>query len=133
MKKLAVLIILFFPAWCMAQDLNKSLARAVESAFIRQQVKVDIKFAKPVYMSDVMLRPVRGGKDTVIRKDYKQVTCFGRLSKLGTYVYVSTSCVTEKKYHIEKVRLTFADGTIVEQLGSSVRRKDDKLTRIKLK
>ena len=82
-------------------------------------------------MSDMMFRPVRG-KDVVIRTDYKQITCQGRLSAQKTHVWVPTSCVVEKKYRISKVRVTFSDGSTVEKPGQNVKRKNDQMSYIKL-
>lgn len=131
MKKLIILLLLFFPIVCSAQNLNKQVERAIVRGIVGTPVKVDIKLVKPVYMSDVMFRPVRG-KNRVIRMDYKQVTCQGYSSAQKTYVWVPTSCVVEKKYRVSKVRVTFPDGSTVEKPGQNVKRKNDQKSYIKL-
>ena len=120
MKKLAVLVVLSIPALGLSATLSNQLERTAAQALAKSSVQVQVKLAKPVYMSDVMFRPVRGGKDTVIRVDYKEQTCTGRLSVQKTHVIVPSSCVVEDKYKAAQVHLTFADGSSIKKSGKSV-------------
>ena len=131
MKKLVTFIILSIPALGLSATLSEQLTRATAQAFAKSTVQVQVKLAKPVYMSDVMLRPIRGGKDTVIRVDYKQTKCTGRLSARETHVYVPLSCVQDEKYKAAQVHLTFADGSQIKKSGKSVE-VQEKLARIRL-
>ncbi len=124
---------LFFSAAFVAYSLaafaqNNSFLQPVERATARALAKsavhVQVTLAKPVYMSEVMFRPVRGGKDTVIRVDYKQAACRGRLSAQKTYVQVPASCIAYEKYEVSQVNLTFADGRRVTKTGKSVEQKN---------
>ena len=111
MKKLVLISLLSVPALCVANHLNDQITRATNRAFAKNTVKVEVKLAKPVHMSDVMFRPVRGGKDVVIRVDYKEKSCTGRLSEHGKEVVVPAQCVaSEGAFLLSKMRLTFADG-----------------------
>lgn len=120
MKKLVVLCMLSIPVLSMAQDLSESVSRMAANAFTRNTVKVDVKLAKPVYMSDLMCRPVRG-EDMVVRVDYKQTTCTGILSAQKTQVYVPLSCVADGKYKASQINLTFADGSRVSKNHKSIK------------
>lgn len=120
MKKLAVLFVLSIPALCAAATLSEKVNRAAANALAQVAVQVRVKLAKPVYMSDLMLRPVRG-KDVVIRTDYKEQTCTGRLSTQGTQVSVPLSCVQDGNYKAEQISLTFADGRRVKKSSRSLR------------
>lgn len=120
MKKLVLSIILSFPVLCTAHNLNNQLTRKVTNALAQSAVQVHVKLAKPVHMSDVMLRPVRG-KDTVIRVDYKEQTCVGRLSAKKTYVVVPLSCVADEKYKATKINLVFANGQPIQKTGNAVK------------
>ncbi len=120
MKKLAVLVVLSIPALGLSATLSEQINRAAANAFAKSTVAVQVKLAKPVYMSDVMLRPVRGTKDTVISVDYKQAKCTGRLSAQKTHVIVPASCVQDEKYKAAQIRLTFADGSQVKKSGKAV-------------
>ena len=124
MKKLAVLFILSIPALGLSTTLSDQLERATVHALAKSSVQVRVKLAKPVYMSDVMFRRPRG-KNVVIRVDYKEQTCTGRLSAQETYVVVPTSCVQDKKYKAEKISLTFADGRFVQKTGKAVQLQDE--------
>ena len=130
MKKLAVLIILSIPAWGVAHHLGRFIDHATARALTQSTVEVRVKLAKPVYMSEVMFRPVRG-RDTVIRIDYKEQTCTGRLSVHKTHVVVPSSCVQDGKYKVTKISLTFANGHQVKKTGQSVQ-VQDKLANIRL-
>ena len=120
MKKLAVLFILSIPALGLSTTLSEQLERAAARALAQNTVAVQVKLAKPVYMSDVMLRLVRGGKDTVIRVDYKQAKCTGRLSAQKTHVVVPMLCVVSEDYKAAQIRLTFADGSQIKKSGKAV-------------
>ena len=114
MKKLVLISLLSVPALCVANQLTDQITRATARALAQNNVKVEVKLAKPVHMSDVMFRPVRGGKDVVIRVDYKEKSCTGRLSAQSKDVVVPAQCVaSEGDYHLSKMRLTFADGSQV--------------------
>lgn len=121
MKKLAVLFILSIPALGLSTTLSEQLERAATQAFAKSTVQVHVKLAKPVYMSDVMFRPVRGGKDTVIRVDYKQTKCTGRLSAQKTHVVVPMLCVVSEDYKAARIELTFADGSQIQKSGEAVK------------
>lgn len=111
MKKLVLISLLSVPALCVANQLTDQITRATNRAFANNTVKVEVKLAKPVRMSDVMVRPVRGGHDMVIRVDYKAKACIGRLSEHGKEVVVPAQCVaSEGAFFLSKMRLTFADG-----------------------
>ena len=125
MKNLVAVIILSVPALCAATTLGERLERATASTLAKSTVHVQVKLAKPVYMSEVMFRPVRG-RDTVIRVDYKQTKCSGRLSAQKTHVYVPLSCVMQGKYRASKIALTFYDGRQVQAFGKSVEMLEDK-------
>ena len=120
MKKLVVMLLLSIPALGAAYNLNEQVNRAAADALAKMQVQVHVKLAKPVYISDVMLRPMRGGKDTVIRTDYKVQTCTGRLSVQKTYVRVPASCIKVKNYTVSQIRLTFADGRQIQKSARAV-------------
>lgn len=120
MKKLAVLFVLSIPALGLCASLSEQINRATTQALAKNAVQVQVKLAKPVYMSDVMFRPIRGGKDTVIRVDYKQTKCTGRLSAQKTHVVVPASCVASEKYKAAQIHLTFADGSQVKKSGKAV-------------
>jgi len=124
MKKLAILFVLSIPALCAAGTLNDNLARITANALAEVTVQVRVKLAKPVYMSDVMFRPVRGGKNVVVRTDYKEQKCTGRLSAQKTHVVVPVSCAVAEDYKVEQVSLTFADGKQVKKSGKAVELKD---------
>ena len=124
MKKLAVLFVLSLPAWCAADRFSDQLTRATAHALAKSTVQVHVKLAKPVYMSDVMFRPVRGTKDTVIRTDYKEQTCTGHLSAQETHVLVLLSCVVDDKYKAAQVSVKFADGSWVKKSGKAVEMQD---------
>ncbi|MBP5404201.1 MAG: hypothetical protein J6Y17_03830 [Elusimicrobiaceae bacterium] len=119
MKKLVLLIVLTLPTLGGAHNLSEPVNRATAKAIAATAVQVYVKLAKPVYMSDVMFRPVRG-KDTVIRVDYKEQTCIGRLSAKKTYVVVPLSCVADEKYKAAKINLVFANGLPVQKTGNAV-------------
>ncbi len=119
MKKLVLSIILSFPALCIAHNLNNQLTRTVTNALAQSSVQVHVKLAKPVYMSDVMFRPVRG-RDTVIRMDYKERKCMGRLSAKKTHVVVPSSCVADEKYKATKINLIFSNEQSVQKTGKAV-------------
>ena len=125
MKKLVVILLLSIPALCWAQNLSTQLERIAVNAVAKSAVQVHVKLAKPVYMSDVMFRPVRGGKDTVIRIDYKEQKCTGRLAAQKTHVVVPVSCVQDEKYKATQVRLTFADGSQLKKPGKVVQVQDE--------
>ncbi len=111
MKKLVLISLLSVPALCVANQLTDQITRATARALAQNNVKVEVKLAKPVRMSDVMVRPVRGGRDIVIRVDYKEKICTGRLSAQNKDVVVPAQCVaSEGDYHLSTMRLTFADG-----------------------
>lgn len=119
MKKLAVLVVLSIPLCGIATTLSGKLDRTLTNAFTRMTVRVKVTLAKPVYMSDVMFRPVRG-KDVVIRTDYKEQTCTGLLSTQEMHVYVPLSCVQDANYKAEKINLTFADGRSVKKSAQAL-------------
>ena len=114
MKKLVLISLLSVPALCVANQLTDQITRATARALAQNNVKVEVKLAKPVHMSDVMFRPVRGGKDVVIRVDHKEKSCTGRLSAQSKDVVVPAQCVAaEGEYLLSEMRLTFADGSQV--------------------
>ncbi len=114
MKKLVLISLLSVPALCVAHHLEDPITRATVRALAQSAVKVEVKLAKPVYISDVMFRPVRGGKDTVIRVDHKTKSCQGRLAAQKTHVIVPARCVAaEGEFNVTKLRLTFSDGNQV--------------------
>lgn len=119
MKKLAVLFVLSIPALGLSATFSEQLERAAAQAFANHTVAVQVKLAKPIYMSDVMYRPVRG-KDTVIGTDYKQTRCIGRLSAPETQVVVPLACVQDGKYHAVQIKLLFADGSQIQKSGHAV-------------
>ena len=119
MKKLVVLFVLSIPACCVSTTLSEKLDRVLTAAQAKIAVRVKVTLAKPVYMSDMMCRPVRG-KDVVIRTDYKEQTCTGRLSAQKTQVYVPLSCVQDENYKAEKISLTFADGRNVKKSAKAL-------------
>ena len=119
MKKLVLLFVLTIPMLGISHNLNDSVDRAAAKAVATTAVRVHVKLARPVYMSDVMFRPVRG-QDMVIRVDYKEQTCIGRLSAQKTYVVVPTSCVADEKYKAAKLNLIFANGRPVQKTGKAV-------------
>ena len=122
MKKLVVFMLLSIPVVSVAQSFEQRVQRAIAKAAVRPTVKVSVKLAKPVYMSDVMFRRPRG-KNMVIGTDYKQNTCTGVVS--DKQVYVPATCVVEKEYRPTQVILTFANGRNVQKAGRSVKRMGD--------
>lgn len=106
---------------CAALTFSEKLDRAATRALAQTAVKVHVTLAKPVYMSEVMFRPVRGGKDVVVRTDYKEQTCTGRLSAQKTHVAVPVSCVQNEQYKAEQITLTFADGRNIQKSAQAVR------------
>lgn len=120
MKKLAVFVVLSIPALGLSATLSEQLERVTAQALAKRTVAVQVKLAKPVYMSDVMFRPIRGGKDTVIRVDYKQTKCTGRLSAQKTHVVVPALCVATEDYKAAQIQLTFADGSRIKKSGKAV-------------
>lgn len=125
MKKLAVLVVLSIPTLGLCASLSEQINRVAAQALAKSSVQVHVKLAKPVYMSDVMFRPVRGTKDTVIRVDYKEQKCTGRLSAQKTHVVVPASCVVDEKYKAAQIHLTFADGSQVKKSGKAVHVQDN--------
>ena len=121
MKKLAVLFVLSIPALGLSTTLSEQLERVATQALAKSCVQVHVKLAKSVYMSDVMFRPVRGTKDTVIRTDYKQIKCTGHLSAQKNHVVVPASCVVSEDYKAAQIRLTFADGNQIQKSASAVK------------
>lgn len=119
MKKLLSILVVTFPLLSYAQ--NSALNQAVDRAVSTQTsfVKVWVKLAKPVYMSEVMFRRPRC-KDTVIRVDYKEQKCTGRLSAQKTHVWVPASCVKDGKYNAAQVKMTFADGSSIQKSAQAV-------------
>ena len=114
MKKISILLAvsLLTPGlFAQKVPLSKQIERAVAQAVAGRDtyVSVQVKLAKPVYMSDVMFRRPRC-KDMVIRVDYKQKSCTGQLSARQEYVSVPSSCVEDGKYRAAKVIVAFADG-----------------------
>ena len=124
MKKLIMLLLLSIPLCCVAQSLNKRIERAAARVLAQSTVVVEAKLAKPVYMSDVMYRRPRG-KDVVIRIDYKQAQCRGRLSAQQTQVYVPLSCVADDDYKAAEVFITFSDGKKIHKSGKHVQYQDE--------
>lgn len=122
MKKLVILMMLSLPVVSAAQTLEQRVQRMATQAITRMTVKVSVKLAKPIYMSDVMFRRPRG-KNIIIGTDYKQATCTGVLS--DKQVYVPASCVVDKNYQPSRVTLTFADGHNVHKAGQSVKQIGD--------
>lgn len=114
MKKLVVLFVLSIPALGLCATLSEQINRAAANAYAQSTVQVQVKLAKPVYMSDMMFRRPRG-KDVLIRTDYKENTCTGRLSAQRTHVIVPVACVQDRKYKVEQIRLTFADGRKIKK------------------
>ena len=119
MKKLVCLLVVLSPLFVHAQ--NNTLNQAVDRAVTAQTsfVKVWVKLAKPVYMSEVMFRRPRC-KDTVIRIDYKELECTGRLSAQKTHVWVPASCVKDGKYNASRIKMTFADGSSIQKSAEAV-------------
>ena len=119
MKKLVCLLVVLSPLFAQAQ--NSALNQAVDRAVSTQTsfVKVWVKLTKPVYMSEVMFRRPRC-KDTVIRIDYKEQECTGRLSVQKTHVWVPASCVQDGKYNASRVKMTFADGSSIQKSAEAV-------------
>ena len=122
MKKLVIFMLLSIPIVSVAQSFEQRFQRTIAQAAVRPTVKVSVKLAKPIYMSDVMFRRPRG-KNMVIGMDYKQNTCTGVVS--NKQVYVPATCVVEKNYHPAQVTLTFANGRNVQKTGRSVKRVGD--------
>ncbi|MBO5911063.1 MAG: hypothetical protein J6Q05_02585 [Elusimicrobiaceae bacterium] len=120
MKKLVVFVVLSIPTVGLSSTLSDQLERVAANALTRATVQVQVKLAKPIYMSDVMFRPVRGGRDTVIRVDYKEQTCTGHLSAQETHVIVPVSCVQDDNYKADQINLMFADGRQIKKTGKSV-------------
>lgn len=123
MKKLMMLLLLSIPLCSVAQNLNKRIERAAARMLAKNTVAVEVKLAKPVYMSDVMYRRPRG-KNVVIRVDYKQTHCRGRLAEQQTQVYVPLSCVAEDDYKAAEVFITFFDGKKIHKSGKHVQYQD---------
>ncbi len=119
MKKLVALLMLSLPVCLMALPLSTQVERATAQALVKNTVHVQVKLAKPVRMSDVMFRRPRS-KDVVIRVDYKQTQCTGRLSFTKTHVYVPLSCVQDGKFRAANVQLTFADGSQLHKTAQAV-------------
>ena len=119
MKKLAALVVLSIPMWGIAATFSEKLDRTLANALAKITVQVKVTLAKPVYMSDVMFRRPRGA-NVVIRTDYKEQTCTGRLSAQETHVYVPLSCVQDGKYKAEEISLTFADGRRVKKSAQAL-------------
>lgn len=130
MKKLVVLFILSIPALGLSATLSEQLERTTAAALAKSSVQVHVKLAKPVYMSDVMFRRPRG-KDVVIRVDYKEQKCTGRLSAQKTHVVVPASCVQDGNYKAAHVNLIFANGKQVKKSGKAVK-VQNKLAHIRL-
>ncbi len=120
MKKLVVFVVLSIPTVGLSSTLSDQLERVAANALTRATVQVQVKLAKPIYMSDVMFRPVRGGRDAVIRVDYKEQTCTGHLSAQETHVIVPVSCVQDDNYKADQINLMFADGRQIKKTGKSV-------------
>jgi len=87
-----------------AQDQAQQLREAT--------VTVTATLKKPVKMSDVMFRPVRGGRDQVISYETKKHTCQGTLDQSGKRVYISADCVNKKGFTLSSVKLHFANGKV---------------------
>ncbi len=130
MKKLSIILaVLSCAPVLFAQQvpsLNKQIQRTVLQMLSlgKNEVLVSLKFAKPVYMSDVMFRRPRG-KDMVIRVDYKQKSCRGVVDQSGDRVYVPVTCLKQDGYKVSNVQLTFANGTKVKKTGTSIEKKGD--------
>ncbi len=124
MKKLAVLFILSIPALGLSATFSEQLERVTAQALAKTAVQVHVKLAKPVYMSDVMFRRPRG-KNIVIRVDYKEQKCTGRLSAEKTHVIVPVSCVQNSKYKAAQVHLTFFNGKQIKKSGKSIEIQDE--------
>ncbi len=130
MKKLSIILAVLSCAPVLfaqqAPSLDKQVQRAVLQALSlgKNEVLVNLKFAKPVYMSDLMLRRPRV-KDMVIRVDYTQKSCRGVLDQSGDRVYVPVNCVKQDGYKVADVQLTFANGTKVKKTGTSIEKKGD--------
>ena len=120
MKKFVVLFVLSIPALGLCTVLSEQLERATARTLAKSVVAVHVKLSKPVYMSDVMFRPLRGAKDTVIRLDYKEQICTGRLSAQKTHVVVPARCVSNEEYKATQIRLIFADGSQIKKSGKAV-------------
>ena len=125
MKKISILLAvsLFTPGlFAQKMPFSVSIERAVAQAVANQDasVSVQVKLAKPVYMSDVMFRRPRC-KNMVIDMDYKQKSCMGRLSARKDYVSVPTSCVKDGKYHAFRVTLSFTNGKKVTKSGKDIK------------
>ena len=113
------LCVMLFPLFGYAQNsaLDKALDRAVAAQ--TASVHVWVRLAKPVYISDVMFRRPRG-KNIVIRTDYKEKQCLGRLSAQEKQVYVPLACVAEDKYRADEMRITFANKQTVQKSANDL-------------
>ena len=127
MKKLVTVFVLSLPVCVTALSLSTKVERVVAKTVANNTVQVQVKLAKPVYMSDLMVRRPRC-KDMVIRVDYKQAQCAGFLSSDKTYVAVPLSCVQDGKYQAERVDLAFADGTQVHKTAKSLQTNNETAT-----
>ena len=128
MKKLLfTLAVLLNISPLAAQTLDQQVTRAVSKAISHQPVHVDvqIKLAKPIYMSDYMWRRPRC-KDVIIRWEQKENSCTGTLRTDLQRVYIPATCAQEEKYRISQVEITFANGRKLQTSGKAVRILKDK-------
>lgn len=130
MKKLVVCMLLSLPAWGIAQPVSTAVERAAARAVAQHTVHVRVQLAKPVYMSDVMYRPVRG-KDMIIRTDYKEQKCVGILAAQKTQVLVPSSCVSDEEYRVFRINIFFPNGKRVTKAGKSIE-VQERVARIRL-
>lgn len=129
MKKISILLAvsLLTPGlFAQKVPLSKQIERAVAQAVAGRDmyVSVQVKLAKPVYMSDLMVRRPRC-KDMVVSVDYKQKSCTGWLSAGQDYVSVPTSCVQDGKYRASKITVSLANGRQITKSGKAVQSRKD--------
>ncbi len=102
-----------------------SSAQAQAQQLQEAYVTVTATLKKPVKMSNVMCRPVRGCKDQVISYETKINTCRGTLEQSGQRVYVIADCVSRKDYTLSSVKLQFSNGKVAAGTGRAVSIKED--------
>ena len=112
-------------------QLSTHVERVVTTAQIQTQqlqqaaVTVTATLKKPVKMSDMMCRPVRGCKDQIISYETKTNICRGTLERGGQRVYITADCVRKKDYTLSAVKLQFANGKVATGTGRAVSIKED--------
>lgn len=130
LKLLLGTLLISMPLATFAQ-LSTRVERVVSAAQTQAQqlqqaaVTVTATLKKPVKMSDMMCRPVRGCKDQIISYETKTNTCRGTLEQGGQRVYVTADCVSKKDYALSSVKLQFSNGKVAMGTGRAVSVKED--------